>query len=77
MMTPAKNSGSVLKSAKKWKAKTFHMTPKKATENEVTADRTEDAPKTPQQDVKPAGLSYGISPTVEDRIVCLNPAEIM
>ncbi|GMH72035.1 hypothetical protein TrST_g2555 [Triparma strigata] len=77
--TPAKHGkGSVLKSAQKWRSKTFHTTtPMKSKEG--GGGGNEALPMTPERVSTGGGaqgLSFGISPKMEDRIVCLNPVEI-
>ncbi|GMH75889.1 hypothetical protein TL16_g06902 [Triparma laevis f. inornata] len=91
--TPSKmRKGSVLKSAKKWRSKTFHATPVKGRggsggggegggeERKVDSPGPLPAPASPEGGggvgKTGGGLSFGISPQMESRIVCLNPASI-
>lgn len=81
----ATRRGSVMKSAEKWKLHTFHETPeKKSMRSRVGTPKT-----TPRKDgvegdthvveegaANVHGVSHGIHPEIEGRIVCRNPAVI-
>jgi 5'-nucleotidase len=75
--------GSVMKSAEKWKRNTFHATPeKKSSSTSRTTPRKDGEALNPKTSIveegghNPHGVSHGIHPQIEGRIVCINPAVI-
>ncbi|GMI18964.1 hypothetical protein TeGR_g4904 [Tetraparma gracilis] len=71
----ANRRGSVLKSAEKWKRRTFHATPTKKAGAAPAASPGNDLGVEEGGEIS-QGVSHGIHPRCEDRIICINPAEI-
>jgi hypothetical protein len=71
----ANRRGSVLKSAEKWKRRTFHATPTKKAGAAPAASPGNDLSVEEGGEIS-QGVSHGIHPRCEDRIICINPAEI-